>query len=220
MSRNKNLQPWQRRQKRGRLVDRLAPRPLYLIVTNGDTEATYFRHYRTPTGPKIVTVKKSIHHSALVDRAIEERSKLIDQGKYDSDLDETWLVIDRDFNPANKRDGQSFNEALKQAKSKRVRVAFSNDAFELWFVLHFQDLTRHTSRVDLNKLLTKHLGRPYHKGSREDLYPFLVGDREKALDRAAALYRKAGAAAGNINPATAVHLLVEKLINDPGFREM
>jgi len=58
------------------------------------------------------------------------------------DYEYKWIVIDRD----NEYKGgghtkENFNEALLNAKNRRkdlhVNVAYSNDSFELWYLLHF-----------------------------------------------------------------------------------
>ena len=54
------------------------------------------------------------------------------------DYEHKWIVIDRDSGGHTK---ENFKEALKNAKNKRkdlhIDVAYSNDSFELWYLLHF-----------------------------------------------------------------------------------
>jgi hypothetical protein len=65
------------------------------------------------------------------------------------DFEYKWIVIDRDNQRVNSggHTAQNFNNAIKNAESKRkdihVDVAYSNDSFELWYLLHFS--YRHTA---------------------------------------------------------------------------
>ena len=43
-----------------------------------------------------------------------------------------WLVFDRDEWRA-----EVFNQVIAQAERKNIQVAYSNQAFELWYLLHF-----------------------------------------------------------------------------------
>jgi len=58
------------------------------------------------------------------------------------DATQVWCVFDRDFNDGvNEQKGAiAFNESIKLAKSKGFKVAWSNDAFELWLLLHFEEV--------------------------------------------------------------------------------
>jgi hypothetical protein len=57
-----------------------------------------------------------------------------------------WCVYDRDVNrnlaeaTAKIKDDVSFDESINTAKNKGFNVAWSNDAFELWVLLHFEDI--------------------------------------------------------------------------------
>ena len=54
-----------------------------------------------------------------------------------------WCVYDRDKEetPAKLSKGNiSFDESIKTANSNGIKVAWSNDAFELWILLHFEEI--------------------------------------------------------------------------------
>ena len=193
-------------------------RKRYLICTEGKTEALYFGHYRSSTGPIVVPLDKSDHKISLVKKAIEEKNLRIASGEFDEEIDETWVVLDRDADPINKLDKSHFNQALQNAEKNKVFVAYSNDAFELWFLLHYQDLWTATHRDQLAKVLSMHLNRKYEKP--DDVYKEIKNFRSHALKRASNLLKKHGKIIPeNANPSTTVHILVEKLIGEPGYRE-
>lgn len=51
-----------------------------------------------------------------------------------------WCVFDRDRNAGatEQLEANAFNESITLANSKGFKVAWSNDAFELWLLLHFE----------------------------------------------------------------------------------
>lgn len=214
--RKQKIEPWQVREKRKRSKQTLTPRKQYLICTEGKSEAIYFAHYKSSTGPVIIALDKSDHKISLVKKAIEERNSRIQAGEFDAELDEVWVVLDRDADPSNRLDKSHFNQALNLAEKNNIFIAYSNDAFELWLILHYQDLWASTHREQLFKILSKHRGKKYEK--TQDLYREIKSSRPKAIQRAESLL-KTKQRPENANPSTTVHKLVIKLINEPGFRE-
>lgn len=65
-----------------------------------------------------------------------------------------WVVFDKDSNS----DSQ-FNSAIEQAHSKGFRTGWSNEAFELWFLLHFEYLTSAITREQYCEKPTEHFER-------------------------------------------------------------
>ena len=54
-----------------------------------------------------------------------------------------WCVFDRDFNgnPGILDKAEiSFDESTHTAKRNNIKVAWSNDSFELWILLHYEDV--------------------------------------------------------------------------------
>lgn len=214
--RKQKIEPWHLREERKRKKHVVSFRKRYLICTEGKTEAIYFGHYRSSTGPVIVALDKSDHKVSLVKKTIEERDERIQAGEFDEKTDEVWVVLDRDANPLNKMDKAHFNRALEFANINNIHVAYSNDAFELWFLLHYQDLWAATHRDQLYKILSTHRNEKYVKPL--DLYKEIKSQRSLALKRAAKLL-KSNLSPADCNPSTTIHILVEKLIAEPGYRE-
>lgn len=101
-------------------------KPIILIVCEGkNTEPSYFRQFKLST-VKIRPLGTGFNTLSLVKNAI----KLSKKGNYEK----TWCVFDKDdFND------NDFNKAIKLAKEKKFGVAYSNQAFEYWIILHFED---------------------------------------------------------------------------------
>ncbi len=89
--------------------------------------------------------------------------------------------------------------------------AYSNEAFELWYVLHFNYHQSATARHLYVERLNDLLGVPYEK-SRLDMYERLEDRQETAIRNAEKLldtYQPHRPA--HDNPSTTVHLLVKEL---------
>ena len=184
-----------------RKVNTRSTRQRFLIVCEGkETEPNYFRSFRVPKDVIEIDVQGlAMNPSQLVQEAQNLRNT-------DSDYDQVWCVFDRDSWPI-----QDFNNALTTAKKQKIKVAYSNEAFELWYILHFQYLNTGISRKDYGRKLTKLLGYEYEKNS-DTMYDRLIELQDKAIKNAESLlcqYQPPNPS--NDNPSTTVHLLVKEL---------
>lgn len=114
-----------------------------LIYCGGkNTEPSYFKKFRLTN----VHIKKDgLDPLALTQQVMN----LMLIGKYD----EYWVVFDKDDYL-----DQNFNRAIQLASQNDIRVAYSNQAFEYWLLLHFDDhnggmLNRSEYGKKLNKIL-------------------------------------------------------------------
>ena len=126
-----------------RTAAELVEKPSILIVCDGlNTEPSYFNQFRVSSAT-VKSVGEGYHTVSLVRRAMELKS----QGKYD----QLWCVFDRD-------DFGDFNEAIHIAKKQDFGIAYSNQSFEYWLILHFDDhqggeMHRRYYNEKINKLL-------------------------------------------------------------------
>jgi hypothetical protein len=174
--------------------------PSFLIVCEGEkTEPNYFAGFRVPAEIARVDIKGlGANTASLVRRAIALR----DQGDYD----QTWCVFDRDSFAAH-----SFNSALTLAANHGVQVAYSNESFEIWYLLHFHYFNTGMSRTEYGKKLSALLGFKYEKNS-ESMFAAIRDHQDVAIRNAERLlgdYKPPKPASDN--PSTTVHLLVREL---------
>lgn len=97
------------------------------------------------------------------------------------------------------------------ATKQNFKVAYSNEAFELWYILHFEFLHTGIPRIDYINKLTNLLGERYQKNS-DAIYDNLFNKQETAIKNAEKLlkqYDKQNPAENN--PSTTVNLLVKAL---------
>jgi len=128
----------------------------FLIVCEGEnTEPSYFEKFKLTTAT-IKAVGEGYNTVSLVKRA----KKLSEEDDYD----QIWCVFDRDgFN--------GFNDAIYMAEGMGFHVAYSNQAFEYWLILHFEDhqgggMDRKDYCAKLNGYL-KNFGAEYDTDSKE-----------------------------------------------------
>lgn len=129
-------QPWELRSDDVRTEDKLAT---FIIFTEDKTsERLYFESFQT-SNLKINVVENQKSKMENVFRAIKycEQKKAFDKGIH------VWCVFDRDFNgnPGILDKAEiSFDESTHTAKRNNIKVAWSNDSFELWVLLHYEDV--------------------------------------------------------------------------------
>lgn len=211
---------WDRRNNFRRRIDQRRLYKRYLIMTEGETESTYFNHYKQQPNPIVHAIDQFDSKRSLVEKSIAERKKRISYGDFIEDLDEAWVVFDRDKSPSNPQDKTNFNEALQLAKNNKISVAYSNDSFELWLLLHYQVVSSALHRDVICTKLSAHIGKTYVHGSKCDLFNEIKANRQKAISRAEQMLTEQGATPPeSANPSTTIHLLVQKIMAEPGFRD-
>ena len=122
----------------------------FLIVCEGTkTEPHYFEaliksHISTV---REVTIEGEGRATiALVDRALEIKQEL--ERKNAMSFDRVWVVFDKD-------DFDDFNDAITKANDLKFHSAWTNEAFELWYYLHFEYLDTGISRAEYIEKLEK-----------------------------------------------------------------
>lgn len=114
--------------------------PIILIVCEGErTEPNYFDQFEVtnitidPRGIGDNTIR-------LVEYAINESKR--------NDYDQVWCVFDKDSFPKD-----NFNNAVQLAQNNDFGIAYSNESFELWYILHFEFLNSQITRDQYIKKL-------------------------------------------------------------------
>lgn len=183
-----------------RKVDTREIRQRFLIVCEGEkTESNYFRSFPVPKDVATVNVQGlGENPSKLVQSAKELKEQ--------EDYDQVWCVFDRDsWTEAD------FNFAITNAGKEGFGVAYSNEAFELWYILHFEFLNTGIPRNDYLQKLTRLLGHKYQKNS-DSIYDELFDKQAAAIRNAKNLLKHYNPCnPAKDNPSTTVHLLVQEL---------
>jgi hypothetical protein len=204
---------WNRRGDRCqcRPVDTRDERKRFLIVCEGTkTEPNYFEALKRLLPPNVATI--DIHGEgdntlSLVAKARGIRDK---RGNGNFPFDQVWIVFDRDSFPPD-----DFDNAIKSASANSMMCAWSNEAFELWYILHFEYRNTSMARQEYQGRLTELLQQPYRKNAT-DMYSTLSikGKQNQAIWWARKLFddcEERKTPPSRSNPCTTVYLLVEEL---------
>ena len=92
----------------------------------------------------------------VVEKAIDLKNK--------NNYDRVWAVFDRDEFPAKDFE----RKPLRWDKKIALKVAWSNEAFELWYLYHFQNVITGVSRKDYEeKISTAVNASPKYKSKKK-----------------------------------------------------
>lgn len=199
----------------------------FLIVCEGkETEPNYFRSFIKNRWSEIQTIHPTIEGCGkgtcqLVKEAKKIRKDL--EQKREAKFDRVWLVFDKD-------DFKDFNKAIRAARKEDMQCAWSNEAFELWYCLHFQNIKTAIHRNQYIKIIERAIKKAsqqknykYNKASTE-FYKALqkYGSEEQAVERAKQLRNKFNPSDTNFakqNPRTEIDLLINELRNPDSILE-
>ncbi len=187
------------RYSRNKNVETREIKERFLIVCEGtNTEPNYFKSFPVPKD--VIDVRGFGKNTiSLVKEAVRIKEE-------DNDYDRVWCVFDRDSFPV-----KNFNQAIKYAEDNDIAVAYSNEAFELWYLLHFDYRDTAMSRTEYKKILTKKMNEKYEKNS-DEMYEILASRQAQAIKNAEKLLKQYNPLdPANDNPSTTVHLLVKQL---------
>jgi hypothetical protein len=198
-----------------RAVNTRSKRVYFLIVCEGSkTEPNYFKalEKELPQGTVELKIAGTGRNTlGLIDYTIKQRDLAY------RTYDRVWAVFDKDDFPHD-----NFNNAISKAKSHDINCAWSNEAFELWFLLHFQYVNTGMKREDykafLEREIKKHPNNTNYVYTKNDVNSFSVlksyGNQTQAIEWAKQLrqnYTDECYAAHN--PCTYVDVLIDELYN-------
>ncbi len=170
-----------------------------LILCEGEkTEPLYFNGFQ----------KDFKLHNIFIDGLGSNTDTIVEEAiSRQKDYEQVWCVFDRD---SFKK--QNFNRAFKLIKKyPKIKIVYSNEAFELWYLLHFNYHDTAISRKQYKTKLSEYLNEKYKKNS-QDMYQKLLPKQNTAIKNAKRLlssYEKNNPEKNN--PSTNVFELVELL---------
>ena len=211
------------RAEKKRKTEFKSKRKFYLIVCEGEkTEPNYFEALKKSL-PRGVLELTNIdidgtgkNTLSIIDEAKKLKKKY--EEKYLRKIDNVWTVFDKDSFPK-----RNFNNAINKGENSRPKIncAWTNEAFELWYLLHFNYYNTGIPREQYQKLLETEINKAantsdykYEKNSKE-MFSILnqYGSQETAISNAEkleSLYHDRSFS--DHNPCTKVHKLINELI--------
>ena len=203
------------RQDKKRVFNKRDYRLYYLVVCEGEkTEPNYFESLKKELPVGVLDIK--IEGTGRNTTGLVKHAKALSE-KSTRTYDKIWVVFDRDSFPE-----RNFNNAIAMSNAYNINCAWSNEAFELWFLLHFQFVNNAMSRDDYKSYLEREIIRKsgnaqyrYLKNA-PDTYALLkeIGNQDLAIKRAKRLKRTFSDQKFHThNPCTLVFELIEELFS-------
>lgn len=189
-----------------------------LIVTEGTkTEPYYFRGFQRSINAEYGRDYVTVEVIGLGENTVSlfNHARVLCENDIDG-YSHVWVVYDKDSFPS--RDFNAVTDLCKSASRDGAvyHAAWTNEAFELWFLLHYCYLDAALSRKEYSSRLTGYLisdGLGAYKKNRDDMFDILKPRMSSALANARRLAKNnVDKTPANSNPGTTVHLLVEYLM--------
>lgn len=200
----------------------------FLIVCEDQaTEPAYFAQFKeifdkiTNETIFVKPVGTGKSPKGVVEQAIIEREKL--KVETYKDVDFVWAVFDKDDADRNATTIHNFETAFKIAEKENINIAYSNEVFELWLLLHLTNVsaTNPIPRKEIYNLLEiaiKNSGTLYenfiYEHGNSNIIEIIsqIGNEEQAIKKAEKLCKsQKNKQIVEANPSTKVHLLVKSL---------
>lgn len=122
-------------------------RESFLIFCEGETEVGYFSSFKKRA--KRVTGGNALK---IVQNAVAYKNAM------EKTVDQYWVVFDKD-----ETTDDQFTQAIELAVANDIRVAWSNQAFECWIILHYREFKHACHRNAYEVILKQFI--PEYKAS-------------------------------------------------------
>ncbi|MCF7846717.1 MAG: RloB family protein [Candidatus Gracilibacteria bacterium] len=178
-------------------------------------EIEYFQDFKNHLKTPLLMPKKEICWTPqeLIEKVIKWKKENVS----DKDKDEVWCIFDVD--DFYQKDKENFLKIIEKAHKNNVKIAYINECFELWIILHFEKPTSPISRgksmeEKIQALFKKNKLGSFQKNQKifEVLLPFqstAIENSKKLLsvEYGAINWQQMLDRTGN--PSTSFHFLVE-----------
>ncbi len=188
---------------------------VFLIICEGqNTEPEYFKSFPVVTAT-VESYGTGSSRLKLVEQVIEIK-------KSEEGEKEIWVVFDMDIQRDNAAQLKAdFDAAIDLARQHNIKVAYANDAFELWFLLHYMYFENRWTRREYYQKLSDLWDLNYEKSGKnlafcKGIYQRLANDENADQNTAIRNARMLLDKQSNLkfseqNPCTTIFKLVEEL---------
>jgi hypothetical protein len=202
---------------RGKTSCRPAHPKIFIWSHTEKAEIQYFQAYKNYLRSSLLMPGKKLCWAPheLLEKTVEWKKRNINE----SDGDQVWCIFDVD--DFYKDDRILLLRSIKKAEENGIKIAYVNECFELWILMHFEKPTTPISRgSDIEKRIQKlfvknNLG---NFTKNQDVFNVLLPFLDEALKNA----KKTIASYEDIdwevclseegNPSTSIHCLIEEII--------
>ncbi len=201
---------------RGKYKHREAHPKIFIWSHTEKAEIEYFQDFKNYLKTPLLMPKKEICWTPqeLIQKVIKWKEKEV----CEEDGDQVWCIFDVDDFYQNNKNG--LLKSINDARSNNVKIAYANQCFELWVLLHFEKPTFAIARGDdIEKKIQR-----YFKDNKfgqfkknQKVFQILLPFQLQAIANAKKLLPSYGKIDWNKvlsesgNPSTSIHFLVEEI---------
>jgi hypothetical protein len=203
---------------------------LFLIVCEDEsTEPYYFETFKKEFEkiyPNETVFLRPVgtgrNSKGVIEQAVIKRKELFEESN--KTVDEVWAVFDKDDLDLSEGNRQRFDDAFKIAEKENIRIAYSNEVFKLWLLLHFANVSseKPIPRVDIYAKLEENIKKNpvyktfVYKHADTNVIDIVLktGNEVKAIQQAEKLNAEHDSKNNlpiDANPNTKVNVLVKRL---------
>ncbi len=199
-----NAKPWESTPTK-RLEGAQERRRVLIVCEDSKSSCFYFKGFKIDRArAEVVAVGTGMNTDSLVEQAIQLKKA---GGERKQPYSEIWCVLDRDTFPL-----KNYERAFQLADPEKIKIAWANEAFELWYLLHFNYHDTALSRDSYKEKLKPHFA--YDKADKQ-IYDKLRDHQPNAFKYARKLEKYWNELEMPFprreNPSTNIHRLVEFL---------
>lgn len=201
---------------RGKHRHREAHPKIFIWSHAEKAEIEYFQDYKNYLKTPLLMPRKEICWTPqeLIQKVVKWKEKEV----CDEDGDQVWCIFDVDDFYQDDKEG--LLKSIKDANENNIKIAYANQCFELWILLHFEKPTFAIARgADIEKKIQYYfknnkLGR-FEKNRK--VFQILLPFQPQAISNAKKLltsYERTDwnkVLSENGNPSTSIHFLVEEI---------
>ncbi|HMV80925.1 MAG TPA: RloB family protein [Leptospiraceae bacterium] len=216
--------PWNRRKKaESRKRETVQPsRIIYIFSEGTKTEVIYFKSFPVLSA-QVTAVGLGLSRTELIKESIKRKNSILQNSpKSEKKKYSFWCVYDQDIEltslqVSNEERQKDFDDAFTLGRENELNLAYSNDSFELWFLLHYQYHDTVWTRKEYYRKLSDLWNINYEKeGKKEEfclsIYNKLSEKQNNAITNARKLFEEQSDLNPSLqNPCTLVYRLVELL---------
>lgn len=202
---------------RGKKQHRLVHPKIFVWAHTKRAEIEYFQEFKNYLETPLLMPQKDICFTPQ--KLIEKIVTWKEENICEKDGDQVWCVFDVD--DFYKNDQIGFIKAIENARNNNIKIAYINECFELWILLHFMKPTVAVQRgAEIEKKIIKeykknNLGQ-FIKNQRvfSDLLPYQSEAIKNARELLPMEYNKINwkkVLDGEGNPSTSLHFLIEEI---------
>lgn len=181
-------------------------------------EIEYFQDFKNYLKTPLLMPKRDILWTPqeLLEKIVEWKKANI----YEDDNDQVWCIFDVDDFYKKEKDRNDLLKAIKNAMNNNIKIAYTNECFELWILLHFEVPTGAVLRGNdmekkIQQVFKKNGAGEFKKNQKifQTLLPFqaqAIKNAQKLLSNYENIdWNKVLSEKGN--PSTSIHFLIKEI---------